>query len=211
MNRSPDDRSLDESVLTGAPIPMVTEALARGWWAIVLRGAAAIVFGGLALALPGATLAALIFLFGAYALVDGLFNVVAALSGRTHARSWSALLVAGLTSIAAGVVTFLMPGVTALALLYVIAAWAVVRGILEIAAAVRLRQVIADEWWLGLAGALSIVFGILVMVAPGAGALALVLWIGAYAVLLGVFLVALGLRLRGWRAGDRAATTRRAA
>ena len=135
---------------------IVTESLARRWWAVALRGVAAIVFGILAFVMPGVTLAALILLFGAYALVDGVLDVVAAVSGRTGARSWWALLLAGLVSIAAGLVTFFWPELTAIALVYVIAAWAIVRGVFEIAAAVRLRTVIASEWWLGLSGALSI-------------------------------------------------------
>jgi uncharacterized membrane protein HdeD (DUF308 family) len=157
------------------------------------------------------TLAALILLFGAYALVDGIFNVIAAVSGRSGARRWWALLLAGLVSIAAGIVTFSMPGLTALALVYVIGAWAIARGVFEIVAAVRLRKVIRNEWWLGLSGALSIVFGALMMLAPGAGALALVFWIGAYAVVFGALLVAFGVRLRGWRAEGRIAPMRRAA
>jgi uncharacterized membrane protein HdeD (DUF308 family) len=102
-------------------------------------------------------------------------------------------------SIAAGIVTFVMPGLSALALVYVIAAWAVVTGVLEIAAAVRPRKRITGEWWLALSGILSVVFGVVLMIAPGAGALALVLWIGAFAIVLGALLMGLALRLRSWQ------------
>lgn len=173
--------------------------LAQFWWALALRGAAGILFGILAFVMPALTLAVLVLLFGAYALVDGIFNVVAALSRRSGARPWWALLLAGLVGIVAGLVAFFMPGLTALALAYVIGIWAVVIGTLEIASAIRLRKVITNEWWLGLSGALAIVFGVLLMLAPGAGALAMVLWIGAYAFIYGVFLVLLGLRLRRHR------------
>jgi uncharacterized membrane protein HdeD (DUF308 family) len=177
----------------------IVDVLARNWWAIALRGVVAILFGILAWVMPGVTLAALVLLYGSYALVDGIFNVVAAVTGPGSARpSWTMLL-AGLVSIAAGLVTFLWPGLTALALVYLIAAWAIVRGVFEIAAAIRLRTVITGEWWLGLSGALSILFGALLMVAPGAGAVAMVWWIGTWAVIVGIVLVALGVRLRGWR------------
>ena len=172
------------------------DVLARHWWAIALRGAAAIIFGILAFVMPGVTLAVLVLLFGAYALVDGVFNVIAALSGRSGEQSWWWLLIEGLVSVAAGLVTFFMPGLTALTLVYVIAAWAIITGVLEIVAAVRLRKVISNEWWLVLSGVLSIVFGGVIAAYPGAGALALVFWIGAYAVVFGVFLVALAFRLR---------------
>lgn len=187
------------------------DLLARNWWAVVLRGVAGIVFGIVALVMPVATIAALVLLFGAYALVDGIFNIVAAVTGRTGERPWWTLLLAGLVGIGAGLATFFLPGLTALTLLYVIAAWAVVIGVLEIVAAVRLRRVITNEWWLGLSGALAIVFGVLIMLAPGAGALAMVLWIGAFAVVYGLALVVLGLRLRGRRAGSRRETVHRAA
>ena len=187
------------------------DLLARNWWAVVLRGVAGIIFGIVALVLPAATIAALVRLFGANALVDGIFNIVAAVTGRTGERPWGTLLLAGLVGIGAGLATFFLPGLTALTLLYVIAAWAIVIGVLEIAAAVRLRRVITNEWWLGLGGALSIVFGVLIMLAPGAGALAMVLWIGAFAVVYGIALVVLGLRLRGRRTGSRRETVHRAA
>jgi uncharacterized membrane protein HdeD (DUF308 family) len=186
--------------------------LSRNWWAVALRGVAAILFGLLTFVVPGITLAVLVLLFGSYAIVDGIFNLVAAARGRVadgeQARGW--LVLEGLVSIAAGVVTFVWPGLTALALVYIIAAWAVVTGVLEIVAAVRLRRQIDNEWWLALSGVLSIVFGVLLMVAPGVGALALVFWIGAYAIVFGALLVGLAFRLRNARPHTQARMARAA-
>jgi uncharacterized membrane protein HdeD (DUF308 family) len=174
-----------------------TNAAIDHWWAFALRGVAAIIFGILAFAWPGVTLAVLVLFWGAYALVDGILALVAAF--RTgHDHRW-ALLIEGVVGIGAGVATFLWPGLTALVLVYIIAFWALVTGVLEIMAAFRLRKVIQNEWWLVLSGALSVVFGIVLVAAPGAGALALVWVIGAYAVLFGIVLLALGFRLRTMR------------
>ena len=157
---------------------------------------AAILFGLLTLVVPGLTLAALVLLFGAYALVDGIFNIVAAIRRRPDGPPWWALLLEGLVGVAAGLVTFLLPGLTAATLVYIIGAWAIITGVLEIVAAVRLRQQLTGEWWLVLSGVLSVVFGVLVMLRPAAGALAIVLWIGAYAIVFGALLLALAFRLR---------------
>jgi uncharacterized membrane protein HdeD (DUF308 family) len=178
-------------------------ALSQNWSMIALRGVAAILFGILALALPGITLLALVLLFGAYALVDGVLNLVAAVRGRQGRGPWWLLVIEGLVSIGAGIAAVVLPGITALVLVYIIGAWAIVTGVLELVAAVRLRKQITNEWWLALGGVLSIVFGVLVMLAPGAGALAMVLWIGAYAIVSGAMLLGLAFRLRNWRA-DRA-------
>ena len=184
-------------------------ALAENWWAFVVRGVVGIIFGVLTFVWPGLTVAALIILFGAYALVEGIVNVVSAIRGVGAKPGWL-LAIEGLVSIAAGVVTFAWPGLTALVLAYVIAGWAIVTGALEIAAAIRLRQRIKGEWALVVGGILSILFGLLMAAAPAAGALALVLWIGAYAVVFGALLVAVGLRLRRWRT-DEEVPLRRAA
>lgn len=176
----------------------MVELLTRNWGWVALRGVVALLFGVLALFNPGITLVALILLFGAYALIDGIFMVVSAIARRHGGPRWVALLLGGLVGIAAGVVTYLMPGVTAVVLLMVIAVWAIFTGIAEIVAAVRLRKEIAGEWFFILAGLLALAFGAVLIVQPGAGALALVLWIGAYAVISGVLLIALGFRLRSW-------------
>jgi uncharacterized membrane protein HdeD (DUF308 family) len=183
--------------------------LARNWWALVIRGAAAVLFGVLTFIVPGISLASLVLLFGAYAIVEGVFNIIAAVRGRGTERWW-ALLLEGLVSIGAGIVTFAWPGLTALALVYVIAAWAIVTGVFEIVAAVRLRHRITGEGWLIAAGVLSVVFGVLVALFPGAGALTIVLWIGAYAVVFGAMLIALAFRLRRWMAEERAPVARAA-
>ena len=172
--------------------------LARNWWAIALRGVAAIIFGILGLLMPVVTMAALILLFGAYAVVDGIFNVIAAVRGHSGAPRWF-LLLEGIVSVAAGIIAFAWPGLTAIVLLYVIAAWAIITGVLEIAAAIRLHNRIRGEGWLVLSGILSVVAGALMMWAPGAGALALVLWIAAYVLVFGVLLVGLAFRLRSGR------------
>jgi uncharacterized membrane protein HdeD (DUF308 family) len=173
--------------------------LAQNWWAVVLRGVFAILFGLSAFVWPGITLAVLVLLYGAYALLDGVFAVVWSLVGRhPGAFPWGVLL-AGLAGIAIGVVTFLWPGITALALLYVIAVWAIVRGIFEIVAAIALRREIENEWLLGLGGLLSVILGLFLIAAPGAGALAVLWWIGIVAIVLGVLEIALGFRLKDVR------------
>jgi uncharacterized membrane protein HdeD (DUF308 family) len=170
--------------------------LARNWWALALRGLVALMFGLLTFFLPGMTLVTLILLFGAYALADGIFNIIAFFRVASH--HW-ALLIEGLIGIIAGILTFVWPAITALALLYVIAFWAIFTGIFEIIAGIRLRKVITNEWLLLLMGILSLLFGLFVLIAPGVGALAIVLWIGAYALAFGIFLLALAFRLRGHR------------
>src|SRR5438552_7852430 len=177
-------------------VEMDVMILARNWGAIAIRGVAAILFGVLTFVVPGLTLAALVLLFGAYALVDGVFNIIAAVRRRAGDPPWWVLLLEGIVGVAAGVVTFVLPGLTAVTLVYIIAAWAIVTGVLEIVAAVRLRRQLTGEWWLLLGGVLSVVFGVVVMLAPAAGALAMVLWIGAYAIVFGALLLALAFRLR---------------
>ena len=171
--------------------------LAANWWALALRGGLAVLFGVLAFATPGVTLVTLLWLFGAYALIEGVCNLIAAVRGHGQ-QPWWTLVLEGVISVGAGVVAIALPGVTAIVLLYVIAARAVVMGVFEIAAAIRLRARIEHEWWLGLSGALSVVFGVLMMAFPGAGALAVMLWIAAYAVIFGALLIALALRLRAF-------------
>ncbi|HEY1417191.1 MAG TPA: HdeD family acid-resistance protein [Myxococcaceae bacterium] len=172
--------------------------LARNWWALVLRGLFAVLFGIIALAWPGITLWALVLLYGAYALADGVFAIASIMAGRTGGRPWWSLLVEGLVGIAVGIMTFAWPGITALVLLYLIAAWAFVTGIFEIVAAIRLREEIRGEWLLALSGILSGLFGLALVIWPGAGAVALVWVIGAYAIAFGALLIALGFRLRSW-------------
>jgi len=171
--------------------------LAWNWWLIALRGLVAVLFGAAAYAWPGLTLLALVAIFGAYALVDGVAAIVAAVKGAGSGSRWWVLLVEGVIGVAAGVWTLAAPGLAALALLYVIAGWALVTGALEVAAAIRLRREIEGEWMLALDGLLSVLFGLYVAAFPGAGALAIAWIIGVFAFVTGVLLIALGLRLRG--------------
>jgi uncharacterized membrane protein HdeD (DUF308 family) len=170
---------------------------ASSWWALVLRGIAAILFGVLAFMWPGITLTALVFLFGAYALVDGAFSIVAGIKSYGERKRWWLLLIEGCLSVAAGVFAFMVPAMTAWILLILIASWAIVTGIFEIAAAIQLRKVISGEWMLALSGVLSILFGALLLYNPAGGALAVVWLIGAYSVLFGILLLVFGIKLRG--------------
>ena len=165
------------------------------WWAMVLRGIAAIAFGILAFIWPQITLVALIFLWGVYALVDGAFSIAAGIKSHGEYKRWWLLLLEGILSVAAGLVAFVMPGITALVLLILIAAWAIVTGIFEIAAAIQLRKEIRGEWLLALAGVASVLFGLAMFVNPVACALAVMWLIGVYAIVFGVLMIALGLRL----------------
>jgi uncharacterized membrane protein HdeD (DUF308 family) len=164
---------------------------ARGWWTLLLRGILAVLFGVMAFVWPVATLAALVLLWGAFALVDGVFAIITGAKSR-----WWSVLVFGIFGVAAGLIALFLPGITALALLMVVAVWAMVRGAFEIVAAIRLRKELSDEWLLILGGAASIAFGILMVMFPGAGALALVWLIGLQALVAGAFLFALAFRLR---------------
>ena len=171
--------------------------LAQNWWALVLRGVCAVLFGVGAFAWPGLTLAVLILLYGAYALVEGVLAVAWALMGRQAGPFPWGVLLAGLAGVAVGIVTFVSPGLTALALLYLIAAWAIIRGVFEIVAAFHLRKELENEWLLALSGLLSVALGVFLWVAPGAGALAVLWWIGAVAIVFGVLTIMLGMRLKG--------------
>lgn len=168
------------------------DALAKNWWLLLLRGILAVLFGLLAFVWPGITLMALVLLFGAYAIVDG----VTALWAGGSARIWGLVLL-GLLGIGAGIYTFVYPGVTAIALLYLIAAWAIVRGIFEVIAAIQLRQVITDEWALIGSGIISIILGVVLCVKPEAGALAMIWVIGAGALVFGILIIMLAFRVRG--------------
>jgi uncharacterized membrane protein HdeD (DUF308 family) len=172
--------------------------LAANWWALALRGTVAILFGIFALLLPGVTIASLVMLFAAYALVDGVFAIVAGVRAAARHERWALLILEGLVDIAAGVVAFLWPGITVVVYVLVLATWAVVSGVLLLAAAFRLH-VGQGRWWMALGGALSVVWGILLWVAPIAGAVVLTWWLGAYAILFGVLLLGLAFRLRGQR------------
>ena len=178
------------------PPSSLQHALAHSWWVLALRGAVAILFGILALSWPGLTLATLVLLYGAFAFADGIISLWAAFfGGAKPAPTWW-LIVVGLLGIAAGVVTFVYPGITAVLLVLFIGAWALVHGIFEIIGAIRLRKEIEGEWMLVLSGIVSVIFGALVLVAPGAGALALVWIIAVYAIVFGILMIGLAFRVR---------------
>src|SRR5437867_2685233 len=177
--------------------------LASNWWALAIRGVVAILFGVLTFFWPAITLAALALLFGAYALVDGIFNIVSAIRGGHGHEQWWVLLLEGIVSLLAAAVSFLWPGITVLAFVYLIGAWAVITGLLEFAAAIRLRKYITGEWLLALAGIASVVFGFLLMFWPFTGAIVVAWWIGAYAIVFGALMLALSFRLREWPIAER--------
>lgn len=176
----------------------MVRSLSQNWWLVVLRGVLGILFGLSAFIWPGLTWLTLIVLFGIYAIMDGLAAVGTGLSHTKDSSRWWVFLVEGLISIAAGAVALIWPGLTSLVLIYMIASWAVITGILEIAAAIRLRNEITNEWMLGLGGLISIALGVLLFLRPAAGGLAIVWTIAAYALIFGVLLVILGFRLRNW-------------
>lgn len=183
----------------------MVDVLARNWWAIAFRDSAAILFGLCAFFIPGAALWALVILFGAYCLVDGVFAIVAALrAAQAHLR-WVQLLFAGIFGVLIAGVTLFEPGLTALAVLYLIAAWAVVTGIFELVAAFELRRHLPGEFWWVLAGLCSVLFGLFLFWQPGTGALAVLWLIGVYAIAFGVFLLGLAFRLRRHLHGEHSA------
>ena len=169
--------------------------LTRNWWAVTLRGAIAIFYGLTALVWPRLTLEILVLFFGVYALVDGIFAIITAFTNHAGASSWWLLLVEGFVGIGAGLIALSNPGLTILVLLYIISFWAIVTGVLEIGAAIRLRMEIQNEWMLALSGIISIVFGVLLLF-PVTGILTIAWLIGVYAILFGVMFLSLGLRLR---------------
>lgn len=178
--------------------------LARHWWAVGLRGLAALIFGILTFVVPGISLIVLISFFGAYALIDGIIAIYVAIRGRGNIRNWVWLLVEGVAGVLIGILTFRWPGVTALVLLAFIAAWAIITGVGEIFEAIELRHVINDEWLLILSGALSVLFGLVLIIFPSLGALGLIYLIGFYAIVFGLLLLVFAWRLRGMQAKGQA-------
>jgi uncharacterized membrane protein HdeD (DUF308 family) len=172
------------------------EKIARNWWLFVLRGVIAVIFGVVALIWPEQMVQALVLVFGAFALVDGIFTVIAGIASYRYFERWWAVLLEGLAGILIGLLTFFWPNIAGRALLYVIATWALITGIFEIVAAIQLRRVISGEWALILSGLLSIVFGVLLFVFPSAGAVSVVWVIGIYAIIFGIMLIILAFRLR---------------
>ena len=177
-------------------LPETKPLFAGRWWAVVLRGIIAIIFGALAFTWPGVTLATLVLLFGFYALVDGIFSLVAAIGGRRTREDRWLLALEGIVSLWAGIVTLRAPSITVLSLVFFISIWAMVTGFLRIAAAFRLRKEISGEVLLVLSGVVSVLFALMLVFRPVIGALGLVWVIAAYAVVLGIILIMLGFELR---------------
>ena len=183
------------------------ELLGRAWWMLILRGTVALLFGTLALFWPGLTLLLLIALFSVYAIASGVVAIVAAIRYRaTHASRWVPLLL-GICSVGAGVIAALVPGITALVLVAVIGANAIITGVLDLIAATRLHRRLRNAWMLVVTGVLSVLFGIFVLLFPGAGALALVWLIAVYALFTGALLVVIGITARAWRHDDLTSQT----
>jgi uncharacterized membrane protein HdeD (DUF308 family) len=180
---------------------LVLANLARNWWVFVLRGIVAILFGVLAFVRPGITLEALVLLFAFWALFDGVLALIGSVGAAEAHEPWWPFVLMGLLGIAAGLVALRWPGITALALLLIIAYWSIFRGVLEIIAAVRLRHLIQGEWAYIIGGVASLAFGVLLVMYPGAGLLSVIWLIGIYAVIFGIALVMAGFRLRGLAEG----------
>ncbi|WP_444928824.1 HdeD family acid-resistance protein [Microbulbifer sp. SSSA002] len=174
----------------------ILQVLSANWWLLLLRGIVAVIFGVLTFVWPELSLLTLVLLFGVYAFLDGVFSLVAAVIGRHKSTPLWWLIISGLISLAAGIVTFIFPQVTALVLVVFIGAWALVRGLFEIIGAIHLRKEIDNEWLLIVIGALSVIFGVAILVSPAIGALALLWVIGGYAIILGLPLIWLAFRLR---------------
>jgi uncharacterized membrane protein HdeD (DUF308 family) len=170
--------------------------LASRWGWVVTRGVLGIVFGLIAFSRPGAMVFSMVLLFGCFAFAAGIATIIAAARSGRAGDSWGALLLEGLVGIAVGAVALLWPASTALAFVWMIGVWAVASGALEIASAIKLRKILEHEWLLAIAGALSIAFGLLMFYRPLAGGVAVVWWLGAYALMSGVVMVVLGFRLR---------------
>jgi uncharacterized membrane protein HdeD (DUF308 family) len=173
------------------------EKISRNWWLYAVRGVVAVIFGVVAFARPEQALQALVLVFGAYALVDGILAMVAGIAARGYFERWWAVLLEGVAGVVIGLLTFFLPNITALVLLYFIAAWALITGIFEIVAAIQLRRVITDEWMLILGGLLSIGFGIMLFFFPGIGAMSMIWVIAVYAVVFGISEIVFAFRLRG--------------
>jgi uncharacterized membrane protein HdeD (DUF308 family) len=182
--------------------------LARSWWMLALRGTVAIVFGAIALALPGLSLLAFLMVFTAYALVGGAASMVGAVRHRREDSDWWMPFLFGLIAVGAGIIALIRPGLTLYVLVLLIGAYALAGGVLDIAMAIRLRKVLRHEWLLLVNGLVSILFGVLVFVMPDVGILAVAWMIGIYALLSGVLLLALAFRLRQPRVGVRAGERR---
>jgi uncharacterized membrane protein HdeD (DUF308 family) len=168
----------------------------HNWWSLVLRGLLAVIFGVAAFIMPDATWAALVLVWGAYAIVDGIFSMVAGFRAPRGHKRWWLMMISGVLGVIAGAIAFLLPVLTGLFLIMLMASWAVATGVLEIVAAIQMRKQITGEWVLVLSGIASVALGILLFIDPYAGAVAVVWILGSYAVIFGILMMILGFKLR---------------
>ncbi len=175
---------------------MGAQVILRNWWMLALRGVLAIIFGLIALFFPGIAFLAFLYIFAAYAIIDGIVAVIVSIGERGSMGRWVWVLVEGILSVVAGIVAIVFPGLTALVLLYVVAAWAILTGITEIVAAFTIPGPATQEWALGLAGLISVVFGILLFIRPGAGLLTILWLVGVYAIVFGILFIVRAFQLR---------------
>ena len=193
MTTTTENGRFRHSTVSAVLLDKLGAALARNWWLIALRGVLGVIFGVIALLMPITTILALVLLFSAYMIVDGVFAIYAAIRAAQQGESWSILVLQGIASIAAGAIAFFWPGITVLAFVLLIAAWSIVSGCLMLAAAFRTDS---GRWWLVLGGAAAFLFGILMILAPLSGVLVLTWWLGAFALVFGVALIILAFQLR---------------
>ena len=182
-----------ESRLHGVVIDSMMTMFAKNWWAVGLRGVAGILFGLIALFMPGVTMLSLVLVFAAYAFVDGVFGIVSAVRSAGQGERWGVLVLEGLVNIATAAVAVLWPGITVVAFVFLIAFWAILTGILELMAGFRMN--IDGRGWLIFGGVASVIYGALLVIAPLIGAVVLTWWLGAYALVFGASLVVLAFRL----------------
>ena len=170
----------------------------RNWWIMALRGLFAVIFGLIALVAPGIALLAFIYVFAAYALIDGGIAIITAIQERELLDRWGWVLFEGILSILAWIIAFANPSLTAVVLLYIIAAWAIVTGIMEIVTAFVIREFVSREWVLALAGIASVAFGIILFIYPGAGILSILWLVGIYGIVFGLLFIVRAFQLRSW-------------
>ena len=168
--------------------------LAQNWWAFALRGVLGIIFGVIAFLLPGVTMLSLVLVFSAYALVDGVFAIIAAVRAMRQHERWGFLLLEGIVNIIAAAIAFLWPGITVVSFVFLVGTWAILSGGLMLSAALRL-QLDHGRWWLALGGLVSVIYGVLLIAAPFTGAFVLTWWLGAYAIVFGFALIAVAIKL----------------
>jgi uncharacterized membrane protein HdeD (DUF308 family) len=204
MSTATTNAQVDAAPATSQLDPL-NALLTQNWWAVAVRGVLGILFGLIALIMPGAAMLSLVLLFSAYIIADGFLAIVSAVRAARRHERWGWLTFEGLVNIVAGVVLVVWPGLTVLAYVLMVAAWSIVSGAFMVAAAFRLDRK-HGRWWLAFGGAASVVLGVLIILAPMVGAVVLTWWIGAYALVFGVTLLALSFKLRA-RRGERTSPT----